>query len=281
MKTFFALVLTLIFSCHATAQYYFDDFRATADLETAMKGYLNANVASFVAIGYDQRGNRNRDFQETHTINTTDRSWRKVSRNGFSVIRQTFRFSNNGLLSSISDSSNGITTLTEFEYGMSGITAVNIIASDSASEFNRREKRLYQYSPSGVPVSLLRIIDDRDTIRFKLIADEKNRIVEERLDRPGSNASNDFVYYYYNDQDQLTDLVRYDKFLKKLMPERMFEYDAEGRVIQMITMLSTRSGDFLTWRYAYNSQGLKSREALFNRQREQTGRIDFSYSFSQ
>ena len=60
----------------------------------------------------------------------------------------------------------------------------------------------------------------------------------------------------------------------------MFEYDDNDRVIQKITTLSNLNmGAYLIWRYVYDEKGLKSKEALFNHEKQMTGKIDFLYSF--
>jgi hypothetical protein len=60
----------------------------------------------------------------------------------------------------------------------------------------------------------------------------------------------------------------------------MFEYDDNNRVIQKITTLSTINPDYLIWRYLYDDKGFKTKEALFDKQKELTGRIEYQYSFN-
>jgi hypothetical protein len=69
--------------------------------------------------------------------------------------------------------------------------------------------------------------------------------------------------------------------LKKLLPDFMFEYDDNDRVIQKITTTSNSLLGYLIWRYIYNDKGLKTKEALFNKDKELTGKIDFTYTYNQ
>jgi hypothetical protein len=73
--------------------------------------------------------------------------------------------------------------------------------------------------------------------------------------------------------------VRYNKRLKKLLPDVMFEYDEENRVIQRINVLSTVQTDYITWRYIFNDAGLKTKEALFNKSSELQGRLEYAFTF--
>jgi hypothetical protein len=63
------------------------------------------------------------------------------------------------------------------------------------------------------------------------------------------------------------------------MPDIMFEYDDNDRVIQKITTTSGAHLGYLIWRYIYDPKGLKTKEALFNDDKQMTGKIEYSYSF--
>ena len=96
-----------------------------------------------------------------------------------------------------------------------------------------------------------------------------------------AGVSADAVYYYYSDQNMVTDIVRFDKKIKQLLPDVMFEYDENNRVIQRITTLSTTLRDYLIFRYLYNDKGLKTKEAMFGKMKQLKGRIEYAYTFMQ
>jgi YD repeat-containing protein len=56
----------------------------------------------------------------------------------------------------------------------------------------------------------------------------------------------------------------------------MFEYSANNQVIQKITVPSNNS-EYLIWRYQYDANGLKTKEAIYNKQKQLTGKIDYVY----
>ena len=58
----------------------------------------------------------------------------------------------------------------------------------------------------------------------------------------------------------------------------MFEYSPANQVIQKITVPSN-SDNYLIWRYQYNGQGLKTKEVIYNKQKQLTGKIEYAYSF--
>ncbi|HWJ30170.1 MAG TPA: hypothetical protein VNS32_26785, partial [Flavisolibacter sp.] len=86
------------------------------------------------------------------------------------------------------------------------------------------------------------------------------------------------VYYYYNSNNQLTDIVRYSNRAKRLLPEYMFEYSSTGQVIQKITV-PENSSDYLIWRYQFDTRGLKTKEVIYNKQKQVTGKVEYQYSF--
>jgi len=59
----------------------------------------------------------------------------------------------------------------------------------------------------------------------------------------------------------------------------MFEFDEKDRIVQKITTTSSLHLGYLIWRYVYNENGLKTKEALFNDNKEMTGKIEYNYTF--
>lgn len=277
MKTY-SLILLLVLPFAARAQYYFNELLAAHTIEQRMKTLVEQKVATVTATGYDERGARSRDFNEWQQVQPSTRTWLTQTRNGLNITRMAYRFNEAGRLVSISDSSAGVTSQSEYSYdAQQRIKEVVITVKDSAQEFSNTESHQWTYDAAGKPAKFLRIVDKKDTTEFRFTIDEKGRVADEQLFR--RNTGLDQLYYYYNSQDNITDIVRYNKRIKKLLPDFMFEYDEQGRVAQKIATLSTRTSDYIIWRYAYNEQGLKSREALFNKQKEMTGRIDYTYTF--
>jgi YD repeat-containing protein len=121
---------------------------------------------------------------------------------------------------------------------------------------------------------MLRIKDKKDTsvVSFKL--DEKGNVSEEQSIRRG--VSSDPVYYYYDSNNRLTDIVRFNNKAKRLLPEYMFEYSPKNQVIQKITVPGNGS-NYLIWRYQYDDRGLRVREAIFDKYKQLTGKIEYQY----
>jgi hypothetical protein len=124
---------------------------------------------------------------------------------------------------------------------------------------------------------MLRIKNRRDTsyVNFKL--DENGNVIEEQETRKG--VKSDPVYYYYDANNRLTDIVRFNKKANRLLPEYMFEYSPSGQLVQKITV-PANSDNYLIWRFQYSNQGLKTKEIIYNKLKKLTGKIEYQYSFS-
>lgn len=270
----FILLNTCIYS-----QYYYNDIIGTGATAEKMKAYTQNKVKSITAAGYDQRGSKTTDFNEWQDVNTTDNTLKISSRNGQQITRQTYQFNKLGQLTSITESSGGIKSTTNYTYTGNNITRILTTTTDSLRDFNETDDHQWTYNALGKPQKMYRILNGKDSTEYRFVADEKGNTGEEQLIRRG--VAIDPVYYYYDDDNNLTDVVRYNKKVKQLLPDFMLEYDEQNRVIQKTITLSTTIPDYITWRYIFNAQGLKTKEALFNKQKELTGRIEYNYTFVQ
>jgi len=284
MKIHF-LCLSFIFVPALHAQYYFDDLVGTKEMNRQMLVYNQQKVTSITALGYDANGKKTTDFSELHQILNEGKELKitRINSGNRSVVCSFF--DNQGRLSKMIDSSSVIQNQTIYEYDTSGkIKKLENVVTDSANDFNQVETHFWFYNDMGRPLKMWRIVkqtgaeNNTDSLEVKFISDESGNIVEEHSFRKGIETN--FLYYYYDDENRLTDIVRYNKKLEKLMPDIMFEYDDENRPIQKITTTSDRVIAYLIWRYIFNEKGLKTKEALFDNDKKLKGRIEYLYSFS-
>ena len=279
MKNSF-LFLTLLFSLPAFCQHYYNDIADARLMSDRMKTYTSQKVRTITASGFDARGAKTTDFDEWQEVDADTKILKITTRNGQLVNRQYYQFDDQYRLKGIIDSSGDIKSKTDYKYDDKGnIISIITTSSDSLKDFSQSIAHHYEYEQPGKPVKLWRIINDADSTEYRFTKDEKGNIGDEQLYRRG--AGTDLIYYYYDDQNRLTDIVRYDKKIRKLLPVFMFEYDDNGRLIQKMSVLSINNPDYIIWRYIFNEKGLKTKEALFNKQKELTGRIEYAYTFLQ
>ena len=276
------ILILITFFLHTTVycQYYYNDIVDARTISERMKTYASQKVKTITATGFDSRGAKTTDFNEWQEINPASKILKITTRNGQQVNRQYYQFNDQYNLTGITDSSGDIKSTTEYSYDKKGnIALVKTSTTDSLKDFSEIIEHHYLYNAAGKPEKMWRIINGTDSSEYRFTVDQKGNVADEQLYRRGIGV--DPVYYYYDESNRLTDIVRYNKKAKKLLPVLMFEYDEANRIIQKMTVLSANNPDYLIWRYIFNEKGLKTKEALFNKQKEHTGRIEYAYTFFQ
>jgi hypothetical protein len=283
MKILISISLICL-SFNLDAQYYYNDIAGTAEVNLQMALYKKNKVKSVSATGYDQRGAKATDFSEYQEVKENGRALKVSNIAGFNKAISYSRFDAEGRVMSIADSSADVINTTYYEYDDNGmVTKVENIVMDSSGNFNHRETHTWQYQENNKPGAMWRIISNNgastetDSLEVRFFLDEDGNVAEERTFRKGVETG--YLYYYYDEKNRLSDIVRYNTRLKKLMPDVMFEYDEDNRLIQKITTTSSQSMGYLIWRYIFNEKGLKTKEALFNNDKQLTGKIEYTYSF--
>ena len=281
----YVLFAGLLLTGSLHAQYFYNDIIGTQETNRQMQTYMANKVNSVTVTGYDQRGNRASDYSEYHEVRENGRALKASS---FEQLKKSIlysRYDDRGRVISIIDSSLELQSVTKFTYDAAGrITQIENTTRDSANDFNQSELHQWLYNAAGKPERMWRIITasnaPTDSLEIRFVTDEDGNTGEERTYRKGYETG--YVYYYYDDKNRLSDIVRFNTKLKKLLPDLMFEYDDQDRVIQKITTLSNLTmGGYLIWRYIFNDKGLKTKEALFNKDKELTGKVDYVYTFQQ
>jgi len=269
-------LLLLLFYFAANSQYYYKDIVAAADITRLMKTYTANNIQKISAKGITSEGSPSSEFSEVGEVNGTTL---KVSTNNNKAISTLkFNFNDRGQLINSVDSAINIKSLSTYTYDANGkIISISNAATDadSSGDFSQTEVHQYIYK-DGKLDRMWRIINKKDSLEVRFGTDEHGNVIEERNFRRGVLA--DPIYYYYDDRNRLTDIVRFNYKANRLLPDFLFEYDDNDRVIQKITTTSGNNLGYLTWRYLFDEKGLKTKEALFNKDKQLQGRIDYSYN---
>ncbi len=278
VKYFFAgaLLAALPFR-PALAQYYYKDIVSVKQANTEkstleQKKIRNVLVHSFEADGTPSEGfycekkfNKNYSQMETYTKSP-----------GTNKSLLTSYYNQQGLLARSSDSSDITSATTLYEYDSRGnISSITSYTHSSDDDFSTSLKEVHQYSynANNIPVKMLKIKNDRDSSQIDFLLDEKGNVTDEI--EPGNNGRH--YYYYYNADNRLTDIVKYNVVKKGLRADFIFEYDDEGRVVQMISVEEGITGDYYTWRYVYN-EGLKIIEKCFSKEKKLLGYFEYEYN---
>lgn len=274
-----ALFLLVIISMHLTtaAQYYYKDIVGTKETSDMLRAYKTNNVKKVILTSYDHEGQKIEDFFVEQIFNSIINTLTTITRS--SVSGESFLVSyidhENRVIRTI-DSSQSLISHTNYTYNNDG--DLILVASTSyapGSDLKQHEEHIWEYNNDKI-IRMIRVKNHVDTTYLEFKQDETGNIIEESGIR--KLMKSEPVYYYYDKQNRLTDIVRFNRRVRKLLPEYMFEYSGNNQVVQKLTFPANNS-NYLIWRYQYDNRGLKIQEAVFDKQKKLTGRVKYEYSF--
>ena len=271
-------VLLLILSYYtANSQYYYKDLVAANDVMRQWKAFTENNVRKVTGTGITPEGGPSSEFSEVYEVAGSMLKITTRVSNTTSALRHSFN--EKGLLMSTVDSSAGVRSVSTYTYDQNGkIASISNTATDADSSAAFSQTEIHQYFYKGGRLEKMwRIINKTDSLEIRFVADKDGNIIEEWNVRRG--VFSDAIQYYYDDKNRLTDIVRFNHKANRLLPDFLFEYDDNDRVIQKISTTSAGlKGGYLIWRYVFNEKGLKTKEALFDKDKQLKGRIDYSFN---
>ena len=265
----------LLLSSLAQAQYYYKDIIGTKETTAIIKTYVANKVGKVLVNTYDADGNKSTDVYVEQQFSVKDLRLKTITRSDEDdqSILTSFADADGRVIKTI-DSSQNLVTTTLYQYDVQGkLSLIAAATIDAAKGINEREEHQWQYSNNNI-TTMLRIKNGTDTAYVSFKLDAAGNVSEEQSLRKGIKS--DPVYYYYDAQNRLTDIVRYNNRQKRLLPEYMFEYSPANLVIQRITVPGN-SSDYTIWRYQYDGTGLKIKEAVYDKYKQLTGKIEYLY----
>jgi len=289
MKNILGSFLILISSVALHAQYYYKDIIGTREINQTIKLYLRNRVLSVEATGFDGDGVKNSDFSETHNFFAGKNLLKIATRNKTTITNEYYRYDSRGLLTNLADTTSSLASNSAYTYLVSTTMytyndkdnplLIKNTVTDASDSIYATEVHQWFYSDQGNPLRMLKILNSNDTTEVQFTLDQRGDVIEEFP--VVRKISGEKTYYYYDDKNRLTDIVRFNTKARRLLPDYMFEYTERNQVSQKITTLSMMDLGYLIWRYVYDDKGLKTKEASFNKDKVMTGKIEYFYQFGQ
>ncbi|MFT3947360.1 MAG: hypothetical protein QM763_10345 [Agriterribacter sp.] len=260
------------------AQYYYRDIILTAQNSALQQAYKKNKVQQVVLKGFEANGEPSGNFSCEIKPNSGFTQIRTITISGVAGNASLTAFYNfKGQLYKSIDSTSENVSIVEYTFDSTGklVSASNTVIG-IMDKTKQTETHIWSYSNEGAPQSMLYIKGTADTTIIKFASDDKGNIIEEE----GwlKNISKGKTYYYYDSLNRLTDIVRYNQRVQKLVPDYIFEYDENNRITQM-TNIQQDAGDYLIWRYLYSDKALRTEERCYNKQKKLVGRIEYQYTF--
>lgn len=270
------LLIALFIGFGARAQQYYKDILNITAINQKQALFQKNKVKKIVfnsfdgdhqpIEGFQSEQSINRDFTELTTKTSTSLTGSTLS---------VFWFNKQMQLVQSLDSSDDVSNTLQYEYDGKGNIAAIKSTTTSAGNFKITEDHLWKYNASGKPVSMLKIKNGKDTTYYTFVLDEKGNVAEENGIFKGKSIAS--VYYYYDDQNNLTDIVRYNIAAKRLLPNYLFEYE-NGRLATML-VVPEEGSDYQKWYYSYDEDGLKILDACYSKTKVMIGSVEYGYEY--
>lgn len=268
------LLIALLIGFGARAQQYYKDILNIRSTNLKQSTFQKNKVKKIQFNSFDGDHQPIEGFQSVQTIS---RDFTELTtRTNTSLTGATlsiFWFNKQLQLVQSLDSSDDASTTLSYEYdGKGNITSI-MSTTTSAGDFKITEDHLWTYNTNGKPVSMLKIKNSKDTTYYSFVLDEKGNVVEENGTFKGKSIPS--IYYYYDEQNNLTDIVRYNIAAKRLLPIYVFEYE-NGRLATMM-VVPEEGTDYQKWYYSYDEDGLKLLDACYSKTKVMIGSVEYVY----
>jgi hypothetical protein len=270
---FFVFLLT---GFSVKSQYYYKDILLTRQNQANWKAYRDQKVKEVSIQSIDANNEMTPDFVCKQTV-TPDLSEISTYTKSANIPPSTLTafYDRNGRMIKTIDTSDTYNSTTEYAYNETGqvISLVNN-SIETDNHVVATEKHLWIYE-GGLIRQMIKIKGETDTTIVNFLKDEKGNIIEEKPVRGKITLPS--IYYYYDGDSRLTDIVRYNQKAGRLLPDYVFEYNS-GRLSSML-FVPTGSSDYQRWIYVYDANGLKSNETCYDKKRQVIVKIRYNYTF--
>ena len=271
-------LLLLLLARVCSAQYYYKDVVTIRQNEARMQLYRDNKVKSVKLNSFERDGSPTEGFtgsQEISADGSRISTHTKATGSPESWIIATY--SPQGITLKTTDTSDTYRSVSDYQYDAQGrIQSILNTAIETDNHLKDLELHLWQYDASGKPSAMIKVKNNTDTTFIRFVLDEKGNIAEERAVRNKTELP--AIFYYYDADNRLTDIVRYSLKAQRLLPDNIFEYGEGGRLSSML-VVPEGSNQYLKWLYEYNEKGLKVKESCYSREKELLGRIEYQYTF--
>ncbi|WP_127124521.1 hypothetical protein [Pseudoflavitalea rhizosphaerae] len=275
MKALTLIVLGLLSFYTGFSQFWYNDVLMTKETMKRRDLLVQNRVSSVDFLSFDGANQPIEGFSSQQVITGNGSILTTTTTTPLSgANRNIAEYDTKGLLRSTIDTSDGNRTSIEYYYLPSNKLSRLISSSTSDGQFILKEEHIWTWNNNGKPEKMLKIKNGKDTTQVNFVFDEEGNLVEERSYFRGREQP--AVFYYYDEQKRLTDIVRFNERAQRLIPDYIFEYDTNGRIA---TMLVTSEGDYQKWFYTYDEKGLKAKDECYSKSKVLIGKIQYQYKY--
>lgn len=260
----------------AQGQYYYNDIIATHQTNANYQLLRSNKIKKVKAINKDANNQPVEGFLLTQEMEAdgTQLITNTATSDGVSSVFTSFF--EGGKITRTEEKSVNVNTTCTYVYLQDGkLASITSSSVDTVINGYQKEEHIWQYNNQGLPIQMLKVKNGKDTIKVVLIYDEKGVIAAEQW-RKG-NIKLETYYYYVDAANRVTDIVRQNPNNGKMIPDWIYEYDANGHCTKM-TQVRTGGSNYLVWKYTYLANGLKQKEVCIDKAKQVLGTMEYSYN---
>lgn len=276
MKKIISFCIILFTTFAAKSQYYYNDIIATNLGNAQQKLLLANNIKKIKVVNKDADGSLIEGFLLEQKINKAGAEIITTSTNQSGGVSTLTSIYNSNKVVATTDNNFGVQTSTQYEYNDKGLlSSVKSSTIDTFMNSSTEELHLWQYNANNLPYKMYKIKNQKDTTMVELLLDKDGTVAVEVWKK--NNKVIESYFYYYNEAGNITQILRNDTYQGKMIPVTQMDYNADGRVQKMIQVLSAGKS-YNVWKYYYNTNGLKSKEECYDKQKQLVGTMEYSYN---
>lgn len=268
------LLMPCFFATNVSAQFYYNDIVSEQQSKLAYNALVSNSITNVSAKCFDENDEPESDFIFLRKVFNKGERIETTTHLPHGDTSYTVSVYSAGFILQSTDSSGSIITKTNYTYSNGMLSTLSIFTDDNVMDVQSNEQHVWFYA-NNKPSLMLRIKDNNDTTSISFLYDDAGNVAEEIWKKKGRTIEH--YFYYYDGNNQLTDIVRYNQKAGQMLPDFLLDYTTFGAVASL-TQVPAGSSDYTTWKYIYDERNLKQSDMLFDKEKEQIGRIAYSYN---
>jgi YD repeat-containing protein len=186
-------------------------------------------------------------------------------------------YNNNAQVTKSVDSTEDTNIVNQYEYDAAGrLKTLTINSYEVRTRDKLMEQHQFFYNAKGAPEKLYVIKNSNDTISVQFKCDTAGNVLEEVSFKKGKEKER--YYYYYDAKHRLTDIVKFNQLVNRLLPETILEYNEQDQIVKR-TYFTPGTSQYQHWFFKYNAQGLKTEEQCYLKGNLFRGKLVYNYTF--
>jgi hypothetical protein len=276
VKLFSILALLAVINSPASAQYYYKDILSVKQIRADQLNYKAKKIGTIKVHSFDADDQPSKGFFCEKQLSKNFKKIDTYTRtSGSSKSLLTSYFNDQGFLIRSEDSSEISIGVSTYEYDAdSNLVRISTLSKSNDDDFvtSLNEIHQYNYDKRGILQNMFIIRNQKDTTEVDFTVDTKGNITDE------SEVSENGLhyYYYYDNQNRLTDVAHYNVVKQMTLPDFIFEYDDMNELIRMTVTRQEATSDYNIWTYLYDD-GLRIKEKCYSRDKELLGYFEYEY----